>query len=225
MMTDTRVGHTFGHEFIGVVDEVGSSVQHLQVGDRVIVPFNISCGRCYFCARGLFSNCHNVNANATGDGALYGYSATAGAYHGGQAEFVRVPSADVGPTKIPDWMSDEDAVLLTDATLTAVFGAQLGDIAEGDTVVVSAPGQLAWWRRSGWLMGAGRVIVVDRLDYRLEKARLRRSTGSRSPRHVAGPWTKHGETESTRPSPKSGSRSSWFAPLTAASVPRTGHAR
>src|SRR3712207_1814383 len=109
MMPDTRIGHTFGHEFIGVVDEVGSSVQHLQVGDRVMVPFNIFCGSCWFCARGLYSNCHNVNANATAVGAIYGYSHTTGGYDGGQAEYVRVPFADVGPVKIPEWMHDEDA--------------------------------------------------------------------------------------------------------------------
>src|SRR5215212_9002045 len=172
MMPDTRIGHTFGHEFIGVVEQVGSSVQNLKPGDRVMVPFNIFCGSCFFCARGLYSNCHNVNANATAVGAIYGYSATAGGYDGGQAEFVRVPFADVGPTKIPDWMSDDDAVLLTDATPTGYFGAQLGDIAEGDTVVVFGAGPVGLVAaQSAWLMGAGRVIVIDHLDYRLEKAR------------------------------------------------------
>ena len=102
MMPDTRIGHTFGHEFIGVVDEVGSSVQQLQVGDRVMVPFNIFCGSCWFCARGLYGNCHNVNANATAVGSIYGYSHTTGGYDGGQAEYVRVPFADVGPVKIPE---------------------------------------------------------------------------------------------------------------------------
>src|SRR3712207_4364206 len=172
LMPDTRIGHTFGHEFIGVVEEVGSSVQNLSVGDRVMVPFNIFCGSCWFCARGLFSNCHNVNPNATAVGGIYGYSHTTGGYDGGQAEYVRVPFADVGPTKIPDWMSDEDAVLLTDATATGYFGAQLGDIAEGDTVVVFGAGPVGLVAaQSSWLMGAGRVIVVDHLDYRLEKAR------------------------------------------------------
>jgi S-(hydroxymethyl)glutathione dehydrogenase/alcohol dehydrogenase len=172
LMPDTRVGHTFGHEFIGVVEQVGSSVQSLQVGDRVMVPFNIFCGSCWFCARGLYSNCHNVNPNATAVGAIYGYSHTTGGYDGGQAEFVRVPFADVGPTKIPDWMSDEDAVLLTDATATGYFGAQLGDIAEGDTVVVFGAGPVGLVAaQSAWLMGAGRVVVVDHLEYRLEKAR------------------------------------------------------
>ncbi len=172
LMPDTRIGHTFGHEFIGVVEEVGPSVQHLQRGDRVMVPFNVYCGSCYFCARGLYSNCHNVNPNATAVGGIYGYSHTTGGYDGGQAEFVRVPFADVGPAIIPDWMDSEDAVLLTDALATGYFGAQLGDIVEGDTVVVLGAGPVGLYAaKSAWLMGAGRVIVVDHLEYRLEKAR------------------------------------------------------
>lgn len=172
LMPDTRVGHTFGHEFVGVVERVGPSVEHLQVGDRVMVPFNIFCGSCWFCARGLYSNCHNVNPNATAVGGIYGYSHTCGGYDGGQAEYVRVPFADVGPARIPDWMSDEDAVLLTDAVPTGYFGAQLGDIAEGDVVVVFGAGPVGLVAaQSAWLMGAGRVIVVDHLDYRLDKAR------------------------------------------------------
>jgi threonine dehydrogenase-like Zn-dependent dehydrogenase len=172
MMPDTRIGHTFGHEFIGVVEEVGPSVQNLRRGDRVMVPFNVFCGTCFFCARGLYSNCHNVNPNATAVGGIYGYSHTCGGYDGGQAEFVRVPFADVGPSVIPDWMDDEDAVLLTDALATGYFGAQLGDIAEGDTVVVLGAGPVGLYAaKSAWLMGAGRVIVIDHLDYRLAKAR------------------------------------------------------
>ena len=172
LMPDTRVGHTFGHEFIGVVEQVGSSVQGLQVGDRVMVPFNISCGSCWFCARELYSNCHNVNPNATAVGGIYGYSHTTGGYDGGQAQCVRVPFADVGPVRIPDWMHDEDAVLLTDAAATGYFGAQLGEIAEGDTVVVLGAGPVGLIAaQSSWLMGAGRVLVVDHLQERLEKAR------------------------------------------------------
>jgi alcohol dehydrogenase len=171
MMPDTRIGHTFGHEFIGVVEEVGSSVQNLKRGDRVMVPFNIFCGSCFFCARGLYSNCHNVNPNATAVGGIYGYSHTTGGYDGGQAEFVRVPFADVGPQVIPEWLADEDAVLLTDAVSTGYFGAQLGDIVEGDTVVVLGAGPVGLVAaRSAWLMGAGRVIVIDHLQYRLDKA-------------------------------------------------------
>jgi S-(hydroxymethyl)glutathione dehydrogenase / alcohol dehydrogenase len=172
MMPDTRVGMTFGHEFIGVVEEVGPSVAHLSRGDRVMVPFNVYCGSCYFCARGLFSNCHNVNPNATAVGGIYGYSHTCGGYDGGQAEMVRVPFADVGPMIIPDWLDDDDALLCTDALATGYFGAQLGDIAEGDTVVVFGAGPVGLFAaKSAWFMGAGRVIVIDHLEYRLEKAR------------------------------------------------------
>jgi len=172
LMPDTRVGHTFGHEFIGVVDEIGPAVRQLKVGDRVMVPFNIFCGRCWFCARGLYSNCHNVNPNATAVGGIYGYSHTTGGYDGGQAEYVRVPFADVGPVLIPDWMHDEDAVLLTDAAATGYFGASIGGIAEGDVVAVFGAGPVGLVAaQSAWLHGAGRVIVVDHLDYRLEKAR------------------------------------------------------
>lgn len=171
MMPDTRIGHTFGHEFIGVVEQVGASVRNLQVGDRVMVPFNIFCGTCFFCARGLYSNCHNVNPNATAVGGIYGYSHTTGGYDGGQAQYVRVPFADVGPRVIPDWLDDEDALLMTDALSTGYFGAQLADIAEGDTVAVLGAGPVGLFAaRSAWLMGAGRVVVIDQLDYRLQKA-------------------------------------------------------
>ncbi|WP_309129904.1 zinc-dependent alcohol dehydrogenase [Microbacterium sp.] len=172
MMPDTRVGTTFGHEFVGVVESVGPSVQNLQVGDRVMVPFNVYCGSCWFCARGLYSNCHNVNPNATAVGGIYGYSHTCGGYDGGQAEYVRVPFADVGPMVIPDWLDEDDALMLTDALPTGYFGAQLGDIAEGDTVVVFGAGPIGLFAaKSSWLMGAGRVIVVDHLEDRLAKAR------------------------------------------------------
>lgn len=171
MMPDTRIGHTFGHEFVGTVVEIGGSVQSLAVGDRVLVPFNIYCGSCFFCARGLYSNCHNVNPNATAIGGIYGYSHSTGGYDGGQAEFVRVPFADVGPTVIPDDITDEDALLLTDAFSTGYFGAQIADIEEGDTAVVFGAGPVGLAAaRSCWLMGAGRVIVVDHFDYRLRKA-------------------------------------------------------
>jgi len=172
MMPDTRVGHTFGHEFVGVVEEVGPSVRNLSVGDRVMVPFNIYCGSCFFCARGLYSNCHNVNPNATAVGGIYGYSHTTGGYDGGQAQYVRVPFADVGPSVVPDWLHPEDALLCTDALATGYFGAQLAEIAEGDVVVVLGAGPVGLFAaRSAWLMGAARVIVVDHLEYRLAKAR------------------------------------------------------
>jgi alcohol dehydrogenase len=172
LMPDTRVGMTFGHEFTGVVENIGSSVRHLKRGDRVLVPFNICCGSCFFCTRELYSNCHNTNANATAVGGIYGYSHTAGGYDGGQAEYVRVPFADVGPTRIPEWMDEEDAVLLTDACPTGYQAAEMGEIKEGDVVVVFGAGPVGLFAaKSSWLMGAGRVIVVDHLDYRLEHAR------------------------------------------------------
>ncbi len=172
LMPDTRVGFTFGHEFTGIVEEVGSSVQSLRRGDRVMMPFNISCGACFFCARQLYSSCHNTNANATAAGGMFGYSHTAGGYDGGQAEFVRVPFADVNHAIIPEWMSEEDAVLLTDACPTGYQAAEMGDIKEGDVVVVFGAGPVGLFAaKSAWLMGAGRVIVVDHLDWRLQMAR------------------------------------------------------
>jgi alcohol dehydrogenase len=112
-----------------------------------------------------------VNPNASAVGGIYGYSHTCGGYDGGQAEYVRVPFADVGPTKIPDWMDEDDAVLLTDACPTGYQAAEMGDIKEGDVVVVFGAGPVGLYAaKSSWLMGAGRVIVVDHLDYRLAMA-------------------------------------------------------
>jgi threonine dehydrogenase-like Zn-dependent dehydrogenase len=172
MIPDTRVGMTFGHEFTGIIEEVGPSVQNVKKGDHVLVPFNIFCGSCYFCKKELYSNCHNTNPEATAVGGIYGYSHTCGGYDGGQAEYVRVPMADVGPTVIPSDIELDDAVLLTDACPTGYQGAEMGDIQEGDTVVVFGAGPVGLFAaKSSWLMGAGRVIVVDHLDYRLEFAR------------------------------------------------------
>ena len=171
LVPDTRVGSTFGHEFVGRVMETGPSVQRLKVGDQVLVPFNVFCGSCYFCQRELYGNCHNTNPEATAIGGIYGYSHTAGGYDGGQAQYVRVPMADVDPTPIPDDISLDDAVLLTDAVPTGYQAAEMGDIAEGDTVVVFGAGPVGLFAaRSAWLMGAGRVIVVDHVEYRLEFA-------------------------------------------------------
>ncbi|KQS26621.1 zinc-dependent alcohol dehydrogenase [Dyadobacter sp. Leaf189] len=169
MVPDTRVGTTFGHEFIGVVEEIGDAVQNLKVGDNVLVPFNIACGKCVFCEQGLFGNCHESNPEATAVGGIFGYSHTAGGFDGGQAEYVRVPYADVGPMIIPDNMDHDDAVLLTDVFPTGYQAAEMGGIKPGDTVVVFGAGPVGIMAaKSAWLFGAGRVIVIDHLEYRLE---------------------------------------------------------
>ncbi len=172
IVPDTRVGTTFGHEFTGIVEEVGSGVTKLKHGDHVLVPFNIACGSCSFCQQELFGNCHESNPEATAVGGIFGYSHTAGGYDGGQAEYVRVPYADVGPMIIPESMDIEDAALLTDVTPTGYQAAEMGGIQKGDTVVVFGAGPIGIMAaRCAWLFGAGRVIIIDHLEYRLEFAR------------------------------------------------------
>ena len=173
LVPDTRVGCTFGHEFTGVVEELGRDVRTLKRGDRVVVPFNISCGRCSFCERGLFGNCENTNpsSNDIASG-VFGYSHSTGGFEGGQAEYVRVPFADVGPTKIPEDMEDEDVLFLSDALPTGYQAAEMGEIKKGETVVVFGCGPVGLFAQlSAWLMGAGRVIAVDRVPERLQFAR------------------------------------------------------
>jgi threonine dehydrogenase-like Zn-dependent dehydrogenase len=169
---DTRVGMTFGHEFVGEVVEIGAEVTKIKVGDQVLVPFNIACGKCVFCQQGLFGNCHESNSQATAVGGIFGYSHTAGGYDGGQAEYVRVPYANVGPTIIPEGMSLDDAVMLTDVVPTGYQAAEMGGIQPGDTVVVFGAGPVGIMAaRCAWLFGAGRVIVIDHIEYRLEFVR------------------------------------------------------
>ncbi len=169
---DTRVGETFGHEFIGVVEEIGADVNKLKVGDQVIVPFNIACGECTFCKQELYGNCHEANPQATAVGGIFGYSHIAGGYNGGQAEYVRVPYANVGPMVIPDNMHPDDAVMLTDVVPTGYQAAEMGGIQEGDTVVVFGAGPVGIMAaRCAWLFGAGRVIVFDQEEYRLDFVR------------------------------------------------------
>jgi threonine dehydrogenase-like Zn-dependent dehydrogenase len=172
LVPDTRVGSTFGHEFIGVVETVGPDVKNLKVGDKVLVPFNIACGKCAFCKQELYGNCHESNPAATAVGGIFGYSHTAGGFDGGQAEYVRVPFADVGPMIIPQDMNLDDAVLLTDVVPTGYQAAEMGGIKKGDTVVVFGAGPVGIMAaKCAWLFGAGRVIVIDHLEYRLEFAK------------------------------------------------------
>ena len=172
LIADTRVGMTFGHEFSGVVVETGAHVRALKTGDRVIVPFNISCGRCVNCAVGLTAYCNESNPHSQLACGVFGYSGTTGDYDGGQAEYVRVPFADFGPMKIPDDMDDESVLFLTDILPTGYMGAEMGNIAEGDTVIVYGAGPVGLFAmKSAWLLGAGRVIAVDQLEDRLEFAR------------------------------------------------------
>ncbi len=171
LVPDTRVGTTFGHEFTGVVEEVGPSVRSLAPGDRVAVPFNISCGTCFYCRRGLYADCESSNPSNDLASGVFGYSHTTGGYDGGQAEYVRVPFADVGPMKIPDDMEDEDVLLLTDVLPTGYQAAEMAEVTEGETVAVFGCGPVGLAAaRCAWLLGAGRVISLDRVASRLRFA-------------------------------------------------------
>jgi threonine dehydrogenase-like Zn-dependent dehydrogenase len=169
---DTRVGATFGHEFTGIVEELGAGVRSLVRGDRVVVPFNISCGTCFYCERGLYGDCESSNPMSELASGVFGYSHTTGGYDGGQAEYVRVPFADVGPMKIPDDMTEEDVLLLSDVLPTGYQAAEMGGVEAGDTVAVFGCGPVGLVAaRSAWLLGAGRVVAIDRVAHRLEFAR------------------------------------------------------
>lgn len=173
-------GDILGHENMGIVVEVGSEVSNLKKGDRVVVPFTISCGDCWFCKKGLFSACERTNPNAEiaikamghSPAGLFGFSHMLGGYSGGQAEYLRVPMADVGPLKIPDSVSDEQALFLSDIFPTGYMAAENAQIKGGDTVAVWGCGPVGQFAiRSALMMGAGRVIAIDEVAERLAMAR------------------------------------------------------
>jgi threonine dehydrogenase-like Zn-dependent dehydrogenase len=174
-----KSGDVLGHEFMGEVVEVGSEVKNLVKGDWVVVPFAIACGRCFFCQREMWSACDNTNPNASVADTLYGYSGAGlfgyshlyGGYPGGQAEYVRVPFADVGPVKIYEDVRDEQVLFLTDIFPTGYMAAENCNIQPGDTVAVWGCGPVGLFAmKSAYLLGADRVIAIDRVPARLRKA-------------------------------------------------------
>ncbi|HEX8627411.1 MAG TPA: zinc-dependent alcohol dehydrogenase, partial [Catenuloplanes sp.] len=177
-----RKGDILGHEFMGEVVEVGRGVSNLRTGDRVVVPFPIACGNCNACQRELFSVCENSNPNAGmaeklmghSPAGIFGYSHMLGGYPGGQAEYARVPFADVGPLKIEDDLPDEQALFLSDVFPTGFMGAEMCEIKPGDVVAVWGAGAVGQFAiASAYLLGAERVIAIDRFPYRLQIARDR----------------------------------------------------
>ena len=172
-------GDIMGHEPMGIVEEVGSGVTRLKKGDRVVVPFTISCGKCWFCEHTLFSCCDTTNPNhklaeeAMGHSpaGLLGFSHMLGGYAGGQAEYLRVPHADVGPVKIESGLPDEKVLFLSDIFPTGYMGAENAQIQPGDTVAIWGCGPVAQFAiRSAWMLGAGRVIAIDCVPERLVMA-------------------------------------------------------
>ncbi|HJU64047.1 MAG TPA: zinc-dependent alcohol dehydrogenase [Gemmatimonadaceae bacterium] len=177
-------GDIMGHEFMGEVVEVGSDVKKLKVGDRVVVPFTISCGRCWFCEEGLWSLCDNTNPNAElpeaingfSSGGFFGYSHLFGGYAGGQAQLARVPMADYGPLPIPNGLTDDQVLFLSDVIPTGWQAAEQGNVSPGDVVAVwgcGPVGQLAV--QSAFVLGAERVIAIDRIAERLALAEQARA--------------------------------------------------
>jgi threonine dehydrogenase-like Zn-dependent dehydrogenase len=173
-------GDILGHEFMGEVVEVGPAVKNLKVGDRVVNPFPIACGNCFFCTSAQFSLCENSNPNAwmaekfwgRSPAGLFGYSHLLGGYAGGQAEFARIPYADVGPIKVPEHLSDEQVLFLSDIFPTGYMAAENCAIKPGDTIAVWGCGPVGLFAiASAFLLGAERVIAIDRFEERLRKAR------------------------------------------------------
>jgi threonine dehydrogenase-like Zn-dependent dehydrogenase len=179
-MPTMEAGDVLGHEPMGIVEEVGSSVKNLKKGDRVVVPFNMACGDCFFCKRTEFSLCDKSNRNAEmarkvmgqSPSGLFGYSHMLGAYAGGQAQYLRVPYADVGPLKIESDLADEKVLFLSDIFPTGYMAAENTQLEPGDTVAVWGCGPVGQFAiQSLWMLGAGRVIAIDQVPERLELAR------------------------------------------------------
>lgn len=173
-------GDILGHEFMGEVVELGSAVSNLKIGDRVVVPFPIACGNCYFCEEQQHSLCENSNPNAAmaekmwghSPAGIFGYSHLTGGYAGGQAEYVRVPYADVGPIRVPDGLDDEKVLFLSDILPTGYMAAENCDIRPGHVVAVWGCGPVGQFAiQSAYLLGAERVIAIDRFPERLRMAR------------------------------------------------------
>ncbi len=177
-----KEGDIIGHEPMGIVVETGSKVTNLKKGDRVVVPFTISCGHCWFCDNTLYSLCDNTNPKAENaieqmghsPAGIFGYSHLTGGIPGGQAELLRVPHADVGPIKVPDGLSDEQVLFLSDIFPTGYMAAENAEINAGDTVAVWGCGPVGQFAiQSAWMLGAGRVIAIDQVQERLELARTK----------------------------------------------------
>ncbi|MDU0341826.1 zinc-dependent alcohol dehydrogenase [Bosea rubneri] len=174
-----EAGDVLGHETMGEVVEVGSSVRNLRIGDRVVVPFNIACGDCFFCRKQMYSLCDRSNPNADqakkamgqSPSGLFGYSHMLGGFSGGQAEYLRVPYADVGPIKVPAGIPDEQVLFLSDIFPTGYMAAENAEIEEGDTVAIWGCGPVGQFTiQSAWMFGAGRVIAIDNVPERLAMA-------------------------------------------------------
>lgn len=171
MIPNLKKGSILGHETMGIVEEVGPSVTKVKKGDRVIIPFPVSCGHCWYCDHDLYSQCDNSNPYEE-VGGIFGYSHTYGGYDGGQAEYLRVPFANVGPTIVPDELEDEQVLFLTDILPTSYWGVQMSNMKKGDTVIVLGCGPVGLLSiKWAIFMGAKRVIAVDCVEYRLNHAK------------------------------------------------------
>ena len=171
MIKNLPHGFVLGHETMGIVEEVGPEVHTVKKGDRVIVPFPVSCGHCWFCQHNHFSQCDNSNPNGE-VGGIFGYSDTYGGYPGGQAEYLRVPYGNVGPLVVPEELTDEQVLFLTDILPTSYWGTDMAGVKNNDTVVVLGCGPVGLLTiKWAALRGAKRIIAVDRVGYRLSHAK------------------------------------------------------